>query len=746
MEQIGIAAVRVRILVLLGCHLCGGLTYCQMLPSQARGAARAQVAMLSVSGGCAAGIIAGYDDKAVYIATAAHVADLSAPPFPEVKVKFEGLGNAGKTGRFRPQFEKRDQGDLAVVAVSRDAAIDKFLNELDFAMLAPVPLSPADSPVTSVGCFGGGEWSSGSNETLLAPDQGYLRFQSSVGEGQSGGGLFNEAWELIGMPLDVGPNGVYARPISQIVEDLRKWGIPVHLSPRPLANRARGADEVARENAAGAKSRELAATATAKGALAADLGLLLAVEAIKIKDTPEARSALLRLLAETRGLGGFLGPSVRGTKSLAFAPDGRTLAIGVPGGVRVWDVVARSELQRLPLSGPAPECVAISSDLVAAGTKDGKLIVWPQRGTKELFRIPVGDLVTSIIFTQPESSVVAGDISGNVAVVSLKDGSVQRVQGEQGPVSALQLYEFLGGKVLTAGGGQGRVTQWDFAKLDQPKTSAMLCGRCYASVYDEKLHLFYGFNMGVGQPFVSEFNAWNWTDARSLSGNAIEVDAAALSGDGMLLAAGAMQGGRIALWDTALAQRRPYDLVGHPGKVQALAVSHDAAQVAAGGDGGVTLFELGTQPLVNTIRAKGAVSIDEVPNMIRAGISAAFNADGSLLAWPVGGASREVVVWDLAHNKERARLKGDGVYAFSKDERAIGVETFESKEVSVVGLGGEGILQTEPEGNWVKRKKGSVGVTTGEPWAVDNGGGLGSLHRCRWNCDTVGYSAASASG
>ena len=229
----------------------------QLLPSQAKRSARAQVVMLSVDGGCAAGIVAGYDEKAVYIATAAHIADLSHQPPPTVMVKFEGLSGPPSAGKFWPQHEERDKGDLAVVIVARDAAVSKFLDGLDFALLSPVPLALANSPVTSIGCFGGGEWSNGNNETMLPPDHDFLRFQSNVSEGQSGGALYSEAWELIGMPLDFGPNGIYARPIEGILDDLRKWKIPVQ--SRPVEKRVRGADEVARETEGIAKSRELAA-------------------------------------------------------------------------------------------------------------------------------------------------------------------------------------------------------------------------------------------------------------------------------------------------------------------------------------------------------------------------------------------------------------------------------------------------------------------------------------------------------
>ena len=219
----------------------------QLLPSQAMGMARAQIVMLIVDhGSSGAGIIVGVDEKTVYIATAEHVPKFTGTVLPTVKVMFYGLSYSPKNGRFSSHYETQDKGDLAVVLIDRDADINKFLDGRSFALLSPNVTEGVDRPVTSFGYNGGAEWSFGIKETLLAPDQGNLRFQSDVGGGQSGGGLFNEAWELIGMPLDVGDNGVYARPIGEILDDLRKWGIPVQLTNRLAKDRVHGADEVAR--------------------------------------------------------------------------------------------------------------------------------------------------------------------------------------------------------------------------------------------------------------------------------------------------------------------------------------------------------------------------------------------------------------------------------------------------------------------------------------------------------------------
>src|ERR1039458_2912518 len=102
----------------------------QLLPSQAKGAARAQIVMLSSDGAYGAGIIVGYDDQLLYIVTAAHVADLSKKPLPKVTVKFEDLAPA-RQGQFSSEYEPRNVGDLAVLTVARDPGINKFVNDLD---------------------------------------------------------------------------------------------------------------------------------------------------------------------------------------------------------------------------------------------------------------------------------------------------------------------------------------------------------------------------------------------------------------------------------------------------------------------------------------------------------------------------------------------------------------------------------------------------------------------------------------
>ncbi|RSL19258.1 trypsin-like peptidase [Edaphobacter aggregans] len=190
-------AVLVFVVVdLCGLLVCGHLSAGQ-LPCEVEKSTRAQVVMVSAAeGACAAGIVVGFDAQTVYIATAAHiVGDLSVNPLPRVRIRFDGLSGDPRLGAIS-HFDPPDKSDLAVVNIKRDPALNAFLGQIDFHILSSVPLPQSDSPVHSIGCSGLTWWKTGNNETLLPSDHDYLRFHSDMEQGQSGGALYTEAWEL----------------------------------------------------------------------------------------------------------------------------------------------------------------------------------------------------------------------------------------------------------------------------------------------------------------------------------------------------------------------------------------------------------------------------------------------------------------------------------------------------------------------------------------------------------------------
>src|SRR5262245_30873289 len=77
-----------------------------------------------------------------------------------------------------------------------------------------------------------------------------------------------------------------------------------------------------------AESRRVAALSASEIDRHLDRPLILAVEAIKIENTPEARKSLLNGLLARPGILAFLQTEGDVVRDVVFSPDGKTLAVG----------------------------------------------------------------------------------------------------------------------------------------------------------------------------------------------------------------------------------------------------------------------------------------------------------------------------------------------------------------------------------------------------------------------------------
>ncbi len=112
---------------------------------------------------------------------------------------------------------------------------------------------------------------------------------------------------------------------------------------------------LAEEQTKVADARRIAALSESERDRHLDLALLLAVEAVGIRNTFEPRSSLLRALLARPELASFLQADEGPVESVAFSPDGSTLAAGYgrsnfgpAGGVVLWDVGRRQRLADQP--------------------------------------------------------------------------------------------------------------------------------------------------------------------------------------------------------------------------------------------------------------------------------------------------------------------------------------------------------------------------------------------------------------
>jgi WD40 repeat protein len=281
--------------------------------------------------------------------------------------------------------------------------------------------------------------------------------------------------------------------------------------------------------------------------------------------------------------------------SLAFAPAGGILAsAGKDGTARLWDLCGGPAIS---LAGHVDEVLSVAfhpdGTQVATGSKDRTARLWDAATGKEVGRLPESGEhegpVTAVAFLNGGRMLIsaAGNRinSADVGGVRLwQSATAIKTLGE--PNGAWALAATPHGKTLAWAGGGKRVTLWEITRSDREHFRPLSRG----------------------------------------------VLAIALSSDGSTLAA--TDDWQVRLWATADKQERA-TLVGHKGRVLALAFSPDGRTLASGSDDKrVTFWDVAS--------GKPRQTYQWDVGGVRA---VAFSPDGLLAA--AAGDSGRVVVWDV---------------------------------------------------------------------------------------------------
>jgi len=460
-------------------------------------------------------------------------------------------------------------------------------------------------------------------------------------------------------------------------------------SEREAARLANENEGKAKAQARLAESRRLAALSRAERDERLDRALLLAVEANDTANTLEARNMLFGSLVARPGLTAFLQLDQGYGSSLAFSPDGKTLASGYfreygGGGVVLWDTTRHARLQVQPMAVPegGVESVAFSLDgktLAAgcAGGDGGGVVLWDTTRRSRLQDQPLAvaeGQVASVSFSPDGKTLAAGyrgSVGGSGGVVLWDTTRRARLQDQ--PLAVTEGYVRSvafspDGKTLAAGyqvvpiGGGGGVVLWDTTRRarlqDQPLAVAAGYVASVAFSPDGKT-LAAGCRDIDGGGIHVGVVLWDTTRRARLQDQPLavaegRVASVAFSPDGRTLAAGYSGRGRggVVLWDTARRARlQDQPLAVAEGDVWSAAFCPDGKTLAAGyrdfrvGMSGVVLWDTTRRARLqdqSLAVAEGRVA------------SVAFSPDGKTLAAGYGSVGRGgVVLWDTTR---RARL------------------------------------------------------------------------------------------
>ena len=402
---------------------------------------------------------------------------------------------------------------------------------------------------------------------------------------------------------------------------------------------------------------------TSNTPLAAQLNLA----AYRIQPTPDLVSRLLN--AENTPLPAQLSTGTGLVSSVAFSPDGRTLASSSPNGtIRRWNVADPAHVSPLgqpvaadvaaqgAYSGADVASLAFSPDGHTLASSDdsvgdtGDIQLWDladrahlrTRGQAQPHSINDSDhsaYSDSLAFSPDRHTLASGDANGTIQLWDVTDPADPRALGQPltGSTAAVDSVAFSpDGHSLASGDGNGTVRLWNIADpahprpIGQPLTGTTVAVHTVAFSPD-------GHTLASGDG-NGTVRLWDVTDpARprplgSISTGSDGVASLAFSPDGHTLASGSLDG-TIWLWDVTnpadpspLGQR----LTGGDG-VASLAFSPNGHTLASGSlDGAVRLWNL-----PQTVMAGSAAAVD----------SAAFSRDGHTLA--SGTSDGTIRLWDV---------------------------------------------------------------------------------------------------